>query len=81
VKQQVTLAHRAAQNHLYGIHTTGVVFRDAHHLLVLGESQFKQLRRVQGGLIADGQPAADMPVKGGAPFPQFFLIHIIHLPE
>ena len=69
MEQQITFANAAAQNHLDGIHTAGIVFADAYHLLILGEGQIQQIDCVQGCLVADGQTGANMTVKCGSFFP------------
>ena len=54
VKQQIPLSNGAAQHHLDAIHAAGIVFADAHHLLVIRKLQVQKLCRIQGGLVADG---------------------------
>lgn len=69
MKQQVALADAAPEQRLNGVHAAGVVFRDAHDLLVAGEGQLQQLGGVARGLISDRQPAAGVAVKLYAGFP------------
>ena len=38
MKQQVAFADAAAQNHRNRIHAAGIIFRDAHNLLILGKA-------------------------------------------
>ena len=68
MKQQIALADTAPQHDLNGIHTAGVVFRDADHFLVVREGQIQQADGILRGLIADRQTAADMAVERSAFF-------------
>ena len=69
MEQQVALADAAAEQRLNGVDAAGVVFRDAHELLIAGEVQLQQLGGVARGLVADRQAAAGVAVKGDAFFP------------
>ena len=69
MKQQVALSDAAAEQRLNGVDAAGVIFRDAHELLIAGEVQLQQLGCVARGLVADRQTAAGMAVKGNAFFP------------
>ena len=46
VKQQVSLAHGTAQQCLNGIHTTGIILRDANDLFIRGEGHSQQFHSV-----------------------------------
>ena len=63
MKQQVALADAAPEQRLNGVHAAGIVFRDAHDLLVTGKAQLQQLGGVARGLVTDRQPAAGVAVK------------------
>ena len=41
MEQKVSLTHTAAQQNLNGIHTAGIIFGNADHLLVIREFQFQ----------------------------------------
>ena len=69
VKEEISLADAASQQHLNSIHAAGIVLADAHRLFIGAIRKIQQPRGILGSLVPDGQSAAGVTVEGHTIFP------------